>query len=249
MEIVVKSRHCTPSEAFRETAQEKLSRLDRFGQPFGRIEVELSRERAPRQSSTCERVELTLVGKGPVVRGEADAQDPVAALDLAISKVEARLRKLAGRRKVSHSHGGNHPVPTMRHTQLPEVPDLLGPQTADAPLAIREAGELIGRPAPAAPTTLADDPDGGAGSSALDDGAPAGRTLPPVDDGTSGEGPFIVREKFHSAQPMTRDQALEQMELVGHDFFLYCCKETGLPSVVYRRRAYDYGVLHLAVQS
>lgn len=246
MEIVVKSRHCTPSEAFRETAQEKLAKLDRFGQPFGRVEVELSRESAPRRSSTCERVELTLVGKGPVVRGEADAQDPVAALDMAISKVEARLRRLAGRRKVGHSHGGNHPVATMRHTQLPEVPDLLGPETPDAPPAIREAGELIGRPAPAPPGTAPDDTDP---TTADDTDAQAAPGRPAVDDGTTGEGPFIVREKYHSAQPMTRDQALEQMELVGHDFFLYCCRETGLPSVVYRRRAYDYGVLHLAVES
>jgi hypothetical protein len=57
--------------------------------------------------------------------------------------------------------------------------------------------------------------------------------------------PLIVREKLHKADLMTLDQALFEMELVGHDFYLFCDKETELPSVVYRRHAYDYGVIRL----
>jgi ribosomal subunit interface protein len=60
-----------------------------------------------------------------------------------------------------------------------------------------------------------------------------------------GDGPLVVREKIHAADPMTLDQALYEMELVGHDFFLYVDKETERPSVVYRRRGYDYGVIAL----
>jgi hypothetical protein len=60
-----------------------------------------------------------------------------------------------------------------------------------------------------------------------------------------GEGPLVVREKSHKADPMTIDQALLEMELVGHDFYLFRDKENGLPSVVYRRRGYNYGVLRL----
>jgi hypothetical protein len=56
----------------------------------------------------------------------------------------------------------------------------------------------------------------------------------------------VVREKEHDALPMTVDDALYQMELVGHDFFLFLDKDSGRPSVVYRRRAYDYGVISLA---
>jgi ribosomal subunit interface protein len=62
-----------------------------------------------------------------------------------------------------------------------------------------------------------------------------------------GDGPIVVREKTHSGAPMTLDQALYEMELVGHDFFLFIDKESELPSVVYRRRAYDYGVIRLDV--
>ena len=57
----------------------------------------------------------------------------------------------------------------------------------------------------------------------------------------------IVREKEFSAEPMTVDDALYQMELVGHDFFLFNDKDSGRPSVVYRRKAYDYGVITLAL--
>ncbi len=63
-----------------------------------------------------------------------------------------------------------------------------------------------------------------------------------------GDGPLVVREKIHAAEPMTLDQALYEMELVGHDFFLYVDKETERPSVVYRRRGYDYGVITLEVR-
>ncbi|MEU3795307.1 ribosome-associated translation inhibitor RaiA [Streptomyces fructofermentans] len=60
-----------------------------------------------------------------------------------------------------------------------------------------------------------------------------------------GDGPLVVREKTHVASPMTLDQALYEMELVGHDFYLFVDSETKEPSVVYRRHAYDYGVIHL----
>ncbi|WP_240796469.1 ribosome-associated translation inhibitor RaiA [Streptomyces sp. RFCAC02] len=60
-----------------------------------------------------------------------------------------------------------------------------------------------------------------------------------------GDGPLVVREKTHTAAPMTLEQALYEMELVGHDFYLFVDSASGLPSVVYRRHAYDYGVMHL----
>jgi ribosomal subunit interface protein len=63
----------------------------------------------------------------------------------------------------------------------------------------------------------------------------------------TGDGPLVVREKSHSASPMTLEQALYEMELVGHDFYLFLDKESEKPSVVYRRRGYDYGVIALDV--
>ena len=69
------------------------------------------------------------------------------------------------------------------------------------------------------------------------------RRVGPIE--VTGDGPLVVREKVHAATPMTLDQALYEMELVGHDFFLFVDKDTRRPSVVYRRRGYDYGVIGL----
>jgi ribosomal subunit interface protein len=71
------------------------------------------------------------------------------------------------------------------------------------------------------------------------------RTVGPI--AVTGDGPLVVREKIHPASPMTLDQALYEMELVGHDFYLFVDKESERPSVVYRRRGYDYGVISLDV--
>jgi ribosomal subunit interface protein len=60
------------------------------------------------------------------------------------------------------------------------------------------------------------------------------------------DSPIEVREKVHAASPMTLDQALYEMELVGHDFYLFHDSGTHRPSVVYRRRGWSYGVIHLA---
>jgi ribosomal subunit interface protein len=62
-----------------------------------------------------------------------------------------------------------------------------------------------------------------------------------------GESPIEVREKVHATTPMKLDQALYEMELVGHDFYLFHDSETDRPSVVYRRRGWSYGVIHLDV--
>jgi hypothetical protein len=56
----------------------------------------------------------------------------------------------------------------------------------------------------------------------------------------------VVRSKEHPAKPMTVDQALYEMELVGHDFYLFADADLGQPSVVYRRKGFDYGVIRLA---
>ena len=65
--------------------------------------------------------------------------------------------------------------------------------------------------------------------------------------GAVGDSPIEVREKVHSSPPMTLEDALAQMELVGHDFYLFYDTETDKPSVVYRRRGWSYGVIHLEV--
>ena len=80
-----------------------------------------------------------------------------------------------------------------------------------------------------------------------DDGQVIERQVGPIT--VTGDGPLVVREKSHPASPMTLDQALYEMELVGHDFFLFVDKDSERPAVVYRRKGYDYGVISLDVVS
>ncbi|WP_299051150.1 ribosome-associated translation inhibitor RaiA [uncultured Nocardioides sp.] len=93
-----------------------------------------------------------------------------------------------------------------------------------------EVGQTLTAPAPA--PAVQDTEDG-----------VTSRHVGPIE--VTGDGPLVVREKSHPAEPMTLDQALYEMELVGHDFYLFVDKESERPAVVYRRRGYDYGVISL----
>lgn len=79
-----------------------------------------------------------------------------------------------------------------------------------------------------------------------EDEAPQKRMVAGIE--VTGDGPLVVKEKEFDTTPHTLEQAIDEMELVGHDFFLYQDAETGRPSVVYRRKAYNYGVIHLNVK-
>lgn len=204
MEIVVKGRHSELPMGFREHTEDKVARLERLDHRVIRLDVEVLRERNPRQSDICERVELTCIGKGPLVRAEAAAPDPYAALDMALDKLEERLRRAATRRhsRGARTHGKDKAVAAIVLDTLPHRDDLAASELADLP---------------SDPSTLIE------------------------------EGPLVVREKLHEASPMTVEDALHQMELVGHDFFLFADVDTGQCSVVYRRKGYNYGLLRLAV--
>ena len=155
-------------------------------------------------------MEITLRSRGPVIRAEAAAGDPYAALDLAAEKLEARLRK-------QHDK---------RHTRRGERPDPAAEVADHVPDAATLNGNGARRPTR---TSRTECPRRGWARWRC-----------------KGEGPLVVREKTHAAAPMTLDQALYEMELVGHDFYLFVDSETKQPSVVYRRHAYDYGVIHLS---
>lgn len=80
--------------------------------------------------------------------------------------------------------------------------------------------------------------------------------ITPVDhDKLTGEIPIIesetgsqlvIRAKQFEKVPMTAEEAVDAMELVGHDFYLFHDRETGKESVVYRRKGYSYGVISLS---
>src|SRR5512138_1320655 len=98
--MVVKGRNVEVPDHYREHVADKLQKVERYDQKLIRVDVELFHERNPRQSDYCQRIEITCVSRGPVVRAEACAADFYSALDTAISKLEARLRRAADRRRV-----------------------------------------------------------------------------------------------------------------------------------------------------
>lgn len=211
MDIVVKGRKTEVPERFRKHVAEKL-KLEKIQKLDGKVislDVEVSKEPNPRQADRSDRVEITLHSRGPVIRAEAAASDPYAALDLATDKLEARLRKQHDKR---HNRRGSG--------------RLSAADVADSVPGVAELSATNGKP-------LTEE---------------VAETVPTTRIGSievQGEGPLVVREKLHTAAPMTLDQALYEMELVGHDFYLFVDSETKQPSVVYRRHAYDYGVIHL----
>src|SRR5438270_9805024 len=104
MEIVVRGRNVEVTEHFRQHVWDNVSSSDRFDGKLKilRVVVELFHEKNPRQSASCQRVEITLRGKGPVVRAEASGPDFYSALDLAATKLVNRMRRAADRRRVHH---------------------------------------------------------------------------------------------------------------------------------------------------
>ena len=105
MEIIFKGRLTDVPARFKEYATAKLSKLEKLDQKAIRVDVELSVERNPRQASQKERVELTIRSRGPAIRAEAAAEDRLAALDLALAKLDSRLRRALDRRKNHHGGG------------------------------------------------------------------------------------------------------------------------------------------------
>ena len=223
MDITFKGRHTTVPERFRRHAAAKLAKLEKLDARAVRVDVEVCQERNPRQADHSERVELTIRSRGPAIRAEAAADDRYAALDLAFAKLEGRLRRAAERRK------GRREASTVRS---PEVLAVVG----SAPEALNGTS-LIAPSTGLTHATEGLEPAAGAAE------APVSAGLVPIQ--MEGEGPVVVRQKLHRADPISLDQALFQMELVGHDFYLFYDVDQNVPSVVYRRRGYQYGVIRL----
>jgi len=202
VDIVVKGRNVEVPEHFRTHVADKLARSERYDSKIIRVDVELSHETNRRLSKVAQRVQITLASRGPAVRAEASADSFYSALDAAVTKLEARLRRSAD---IRHHK---------QHARTP-ISVVAGPggglsDESEEPAELQDRWQDDG---------LGDSVDSGPGQ--------------------------VVRIKDHAADPITVDQALFQMELVGHDFYLFKDAESGLCSVVYRRKGFDYGLLRL----
>jgi ribosomal subunit interface protein len=212
MELNIVGRNLGVTDRFRAYVAEKSEKVTHLAERAISLDVKLSRHNEKNGNTGLDRVELTLVGKGPVVRAEADGSDKYAAFDVALSRLLERIRRAKDRRKV---HRGQR-----RPTSLREATDL----------GFAEVGVQA-----AAPEVLEQVRTG---------------SIPVVEESQATEEddvycPVVIRRKVFASTPMTVDDALYFMELVGHDFYLFVDSETGRPSVVYRRKGWDYGLIGL----
>jgi len=198
MDVIVTGRRISINDATRDLVSRRLNdSIVKLEDRVIRTEVEFTANESKGDPSNAIRCEITVRGKGPVIRAGGMAEDKMIAFDQALDRLIAQLRKAADRRK--RRRGGQ--------------------RLADLPVAVEDQSV----------------------KTAEDTHEVAGMTV-------DGDGPMVVREKTFETTPLTLAQALDQMELVGHDFFLFVDAASGKPSVVYRRKAYDYGVIHLEVQ-
>ena len=210
METTITGRNLGVTDRFRDYATEKAEKIAHLADKAIAFEVKVSRHHETRGSSGDDRVELTLIGPGPLVRAESAGSDKYVAFDLAMAKLVERIRQAKARKKV---HRGKH-----------------------RPVSLREAsadGFSVVDITPAAPHVLESVRTG----SVPIVGADA------VEEAEEEYSPVVIRKKVFASEPMTVEDALYYMELVGHDFYLFIDSENSRPSVVYRRKGWDYGVI------
>ena len=216
MEFNINGRNLSVSDRFREYAEEKISKIEQLGDKVQRLDAKITKEINARQADSSMTVELTVLGRGPVVRAEATAADKFAAFDLAYGKLMERLRRARDRRKVHH---GRH-NPKGVH----EATASLEPASTTKPLHVETS------------------------EASLNGSTPSAQTMDEYEienDIPAGDSPVLIRRKVFPAPPMTLDDAVDNLELVGHDFYLFIDSATNSPSVVYRRRGWTYGVISL----
>ncbi len=236
MDIVVKGRNVEVPEHFRVHVAEKLNRSERYDPKIIRVDVELSHETNRRQSKTCQRVQITLASRGPAVRAEASADSFYAALDSAVTKLEARLRRSADRRH-DHQHSRT-PIAAVAAT--PE--EILG---GGAPLVTAAAGSASTNGAATSTAVLEGQEVDGAwlngstnGAADRDSRGHLGRRRRRTGAGRPDQGP--PRRSDHR-RPGAVPDGTGRPRLLP----VLSTSTSRLPSVVYRRKGFDYGLLRL----
>ncbi|WP_346844408.1 ribosome hibernation-promoting factor, HPF/YfiA family [uncultured Rothia sp.] len=208
MEINIVGRNITVSDRLREYVEEKVVKFEQLSDRVTDIEVKFSLE--GHSGPEIIRVEITVRGRGPVLRAESTGSDKFAVFDDTYGKLLERLRRAKDRRKTP-KHGNKRPA---------------------------SVGEAIG--------VLAQPEDTETGETTQNDQTveeAAFSSEYSLDYEVST--PVEIRRKSFKAEKLTAEEAVDHMELVGHDFFVFVDRETGAPSAVYRRKGWTYGVIVL----
>ena len=208
MEVNIYGRNIKISDRLREYIEEKVEKFEQLGDNVSDIDVKVTKDGHLGGESI--RVEITVVGRGPVLRAEAQGHDKFAVFDETYGKLLERLRRARDRRKL-RKHGGKHPV---------SVADATG----SLPTVTETITEIL----------LPDVP--------VEEAAFDNSEVTLVDEAAS---PIEIRHKSFVGEKLTPAEAVDRMELVGHDFYLYIDKETGAPAAAYRRKGWSYGIITL----
>lgn len=183
MDVAVKGRNISLTEALEEYAVEKVERVSKFfddDQSDSRAEIELIHERNPANAEP-EVVETTLFINGTVLKAREASPDMYASIDRMYDKLERQVRRYRGR-QIDRWQGQNK----KEESKEPQ------------PFVVNEEDEIEAK---------------------------------------------IVRTKQFQMKPMGSEEAVLQMELLDHDFFVFTSVDTEDINVVYRRRDGNYGLI------
>lgn len=205
MDVSIHGRNVGITDRFENYVESKTEKVAGLLPKAQTFEVRVSRQ-SDRSPKNGDRVEITLVGPGPVIRAESVGADKYTAFDIAYGRVLERIRRSKDR---SHDRRGRGRIS-------------LGDAAAD------DFSVVDIHPAPAE----------------VIDAVSTG-SIPVVEDGEEQYTPVVIRQKEFPAEKLSVEEAVDQMELVGHDFFLFIEHGSDKPSVVYRRKGWNYGVISL----
>lgn len=200
------------TDRFRGVVEEKAARIENLAPRAQRVDVKVTHRAYHNGRVEDETVELTVNGKGPVIRAEATDGDKFTALDLAVDRLCEQLRRAKDKRVDAR----NHPRGAKFEKGSGAIQGIdLQPASVDVLRAVA-TGEI-----------------------------------PIITGNEEEEGytPVVIRTKEFHPEWMSVEEAVDRMELVGHDFFLFIDVRTDHPSVVYRRKGWDYGVISLTTQA
>lgn len=208
MDVNIRGRNIGITDRFEDYVDSKTEKVAGLLPKAQKFEVRISRlsERSPQNG---DRVEITVIGPGPVIRAESSGGDKYSAFDLAYGRVLERIRRAKDRRKIHQGRG------------LTSLGELAADEFKQVDIT------------PASAETI--------------EAVANGETPAAGEEGdTEVYSPVVIRTKEFPAERFTIDEAVDQMELVGHDFFLFIEKESNKASVVYRRKGWNYGVISLS---
>ena len=212
MDITLATHGVVIPERFRDYVDEKADKVLALAERAQTFQVKVSRENSSRGGASEDIVELTVIGKGPVIRAEAKNVDKYTAFDEALDHLIRRLRRAKDKKLVHHGR---------------QRPDGLSELAANgfSDIDVTPASVEVLRSVATGSIPVITEADS-------------------VEDETE-DGPLVIRRKVFEPHVISAEEAVDQMELVGHDFYLFLDAESKRPSVVYRRKGWNYGVISL----